>query len=253
MVSDFVPYNWGMLKAFLDGRLFGEQDGDGDPHVLAMHGWARDRRDFDGVLDEFGGIRLDLPGFGSTPAPETPPTPEYVAELVAPLVESLAAPRVVIGHSYGGRVALHLAAAGVGIDHLVLVGTPVLRAASNSRPALSYRLLRKARAAGLIPEATLDKARQKYGSADYRQAAGVMREALVTAVNEDYRAMLSSITCRVSLITGEHDTAAPPSSQFEAAQILPRATVTVLEGAGHLVEQPHKSAVRAVLTSVLTA
>jgi pimeloyl-ACP methyl ester carboxylesterase len=240
-----------MLKVYEDGRLFGEQDGDEPLHVLALHGWARDRRDFAGLLEPFGGVRLDLPGFGASPVPPEAPTPARVAEMLMPMVSSLGSPRVVLGHSYGGRVALHLGARLNDLQHIVLVGTPVVRPAPG-RPSLRYRAWRRAHALGLVPDIALERVRERYGSADYRAAHGVMRDALVAAVNEDYTDLLPRISCPVTLITGEHDTAAPPASQQQAAATIPHAEVVVLPGEGHLVGPAHLSAIRETLTKVLT-
>ena len=59
-----------MLRAFGDA-LFGEQFGASPAKVLALPGWMRQRKDFDGVLDGLDAIALDLPGFGGA-SPEPP-------------------------------------------------------------------------------------------------------------------------------------------------------------------------------------
>ncbi|MGZ5384735.1 MAG: alpha/beta fold hydrolase, partial [Acidimicrobiia bacterium] len=58
-----------MLNSFAGGAVFGERFGDGPLQVLALHGWGRDRRDFDEVLQGLDAAALDLPGFGASPAP----------------------------------------------------------------------------------------------------------------------------------------------------------------------------------------
>ncbi|MBO0714513.1 MAG: hypothetical protein J2P59_07135, partial [Acidimicrobiales bacterium] len=83
-----------MLRSFAGGRLFGARYGDGPPWLLALHGWQRSHRDFEGVIvgrpgDGSSGdgptaegptaegpttestaldaVALDLPGFGASP------------------------------------------------------------------------------------------------------------------------------------------------------------------------------------------
>ena len=63
-----------MLRAFLDGAVFGTTTGDGVPSVLVLHGWRRTHEDFDQVAAELegqgvGSVALDLPGFGHSPMP----------------------------------------------------------------------------------------------------------------------------------------------------------------------------------------
>src|SRR4051812_38815028 len=100
-----------MLTAFDDGRLFGATTGDGHPWVLALHGWQRTHRDFNRVLDGVAAVALDLPGFGASPPPPQPWGGAEYAAAVAPVLERFDQPPVVLGHSFGGRVAVHLAAA----------------------------------------------------------------------------------------------------------------------------------------------
>lgn len=239
-----------MLSAYLDGTLFGERVGD-DPHVLALHGWGRDHRDFDQVLRDIPSIRLDLPGFGASPVPDEAPTSRRVARLLMPLVDELSDPKIILGHSYGGRVALRLAAERDDVAHVVLVGTPVIRRVAPGKASRAFRLIRRAHDLGLVSDERMEAARQKYGSADYRAATGVMREALVSVVGESYDDALEAITCPVTLITGELDTAAPPDVQHEAAGKLARGQAQVVPNVGHLMGPEHGEVIRAALEAAL--
>jgi len=75
---------------------------------------ARSHKDFDATLAPADGatldaVALDLPGFGATPAPpEVWGAAEYAA-FVAGVLDEMAAPVVVLGHSFGGKVAVALA------------------------------------------------------------------------------------------------------------------------------------------------
>jgi pimeloyl-ACP methyl ester carboxylesterase len=119
----------------------------------------------------------------------------------------------VLGHSFGGRVAVCLAARRPElVSGLVLTGVPLLRLAATPRPALTYRLARAANRAGLLSDKRMDKLRDSRGSADYRAATGMMRDILVKSVNETYDTELRAIRCPVRLVWGERDTAAPHGS-----------------------------------------
>jgi pimeloyl-ACP methyl ester carboxylesterase len=268
-----------MLKSFDGGRLFGASyGGDGTPWLLALHGWARTHQDWRAVLgardagtvpqgsspatrpsrigdpsvDESGGldamasVALDLPGFGATPPPpEAWGSAEYAAA-VAPVLAELEVPTVVVGHSFGGRVAVHLAAAQPGlVKALVLTGVPLVRQAAGSRrPPLRYRVGRALYGRGLVGEDRMETLRQRYGSPDYRAATGVMRQVLVRTVNETYDDQLRALRCPVELVWGDDDTEVPVSVAETAARLLARPNLTVCRGAGHLVPLTAPDALR---------
>jgi pimeloyl-ACP methyl ester carboxylesterase len=230
-----------MLRSFAGGRLMGEVWGTGTPTVLALHGWSRSRRDFSAVLappgkDPLEAVALDLPGFGSTPAPpEAWGSPEY-ADLVAEILPDMAGPVVVLGHSFGGRVALQLAAARPNdVAALVLTGVPLIRPAGRApRPPLPFRAARLFHRAGLLPEARMEAVRRRYGSTDYRAAEGVMRRVLVRLVNERYDDVLKAVQCPVTLVWGADDSVTPLDLARVAADRLSHPRVVVLPGVGHL-------------------
>ena len=234
-----------MLQAFAGGRLFGEQYGTGTPWVLALHGWGRTHADFAKVLDGVDAVAVDLPGFGATPAPEEPwGSPEF-ATAVAELIDQ---PIVVLGHSLGGRIAVHLAAQHPELVRaLVLTGAPLIRTGGGAKPALSYRIGRALNRVGAVSDTRMEALRQKYGSADYKAAQGVMRDIHVRLVNEAYDAALAAIVCPVELVWGDDDTAAPLSVAKELESRLPNAHLTVVPGAGHLTPTTAPDALRDAL------
>ena len=98
------------LSTFSSGRLWGARYGTARPWVLALHGWGRDHHDFDDVLAGLDAVALDLPGHGVAPEPPEPWSTQQYAEWVAPILGDLGGgPWVVLGHSFGARVAVHLA------------------------------------------------------------------------------------------------------------------------------------------------
>ena len=224
------------LKVFAGGALFGEVYGSGPPRALALHGWGRDRRDFDRVLDGLDAVSLDLPGFGASPPPAAPMGAAGYARLVAAAAEEFPSPPVVVGHSFGGRVATALAANHPGAAAgLVLTGAPLLARSPSDRPRTSfaYRMARRARRLGLLSEERLEAARNRRGSADYRATSGVMREVLVIAVNESYEEELSRLSCPVRLLWGADDREVPAAVARRVAELLGGALLQVLEGVGH--------------------
>ena len=166
------------------------------------------------------------------------------SELIESVLTDCQLPIVVVGHSFGGRVAVHLACRRPGaIAGLVLTGAPLLHATDRQgRPAFRYRVGRRLHRMGLLPDHRLDGLRDRYGSADYRAAEGVMRGVLVTTVNESYERQLGSVAAPVELLWGELDDAAPAEIATRAEALMVNAHLTVLEGVGHFTptEAPHE-------------
>jgi len=215
-----------------------------------MHGWGRDRRDFAEVLVGLDAIAIDLPGFGTSVEPAAATGAAGYADLVAPTLDEFDGPAVLVGHSFGGRVAVHLAVLRPEkVGAMVLAGVPLLpRTEIRSRtPSASYRLIRAMHRAGWVGDDRMEQARQRYGSADYRAARGVMRDVLIKVVNESYETMLSEIQQPVQLVWGANDRDVPPEIARRAVAHLARAELTVLEGVGHQVCLEAPAAVRAAV------
>ena len=235
-----------MLKSFADGRLFGGTWGPGVPSVLALHGWRRTHADFSGVFqvddpaEAVDAVGLDLPGFGASPPPPEPWGTEEYARQLLPLFEepgALADRVVVVGHSFGGRIAVHLGALVPDrIERMVLCGVPLLdREGRRSRPAFAYRVVRRLHSLGLIGDDRMEEMRGRYGSADYRAATGVMRDVLVRLLAEEYGQAMAAVICPVELIWGRDDTEVPVEVAVRATAVFPSARLVVLPGIGHLL------------------
>ena len=225
-----------MLSTFAGGRLYGERTGSAQPWLLALHGWGRSHRDWAQVLQGIDAVALDLPGFGSTPGPAEPWGVAQYAEAVRPVLEDMRQPVVVLGHSFGGSIAVHLASSSDrgAIRTLVLTGSPLIRPATGARkPPMSFRLARWLHRRGLVSDERMEELRQARGSADYRAASGVMRDTLVRVVNEDVAALLPQLEMPVELVWGDQDGDVPVSVAQAAERLIPTARLTQLPGVGH--------------------
>jgi pimeloyl-ACP methyl ester carboxylesterase len=232
-----------VLRSYANARLFGESYGEGPVRVVWLHGWARRGSDFALVASTLAtrgiaSVALDLPGFGATPVPAEPGGARLYAELVRPAIEELASePLVLVGHSFGGTVAAVIAATQPQLVRaLVLVGSPLVRSRSSAPQPVAYRATKWLNRHGVVSEGRLERARQKYGSSDYRNAQGVMRAVLVASVNESYEAELASLRAPVELVWGAEDKEVSPTIARRAAELIhAEHSLRVLEGVGHLV------------------
>lgn len=243
-----------MLSSFAGGRLYGASYGDDTaPRVVALHGWARTHADFASVLESYDAVAVDLPGFGATPPPpDAWGSPEYAA-LVVELLRELPAPPVLLGHSLGGRIGIHVAAtAPDAIRGLVLTGAPIIRLGGATKPKFGYRAARWLHARGVVSDARMEEARRKNGSTDYANASPAMRAVLVKLLAENYDAAIDATTAPVELVWGDDDTAAPVAVANElATRLAGHVHLTVVPGAGHLTPLTAPNELRAAVDRLL--
>jgi len=144
---------------------------------------------------------------------------------------------VVIGHSFGGRVAIKLAAAHPdAVERLVLVdaaGVPprrtlrrvMRRAASRFANAMGRHLGRPGQALrGAIV--------RRIASPDYLNA-GPLRDTFLAIVREDLRPALAAVKCPTLLVWGESDDDTPLADARTMEKLIPGARLLVLKNAGH--------------------
>lgn len=240
------------LRSFLDGAIFAEVYGEGPPEVLALHGWGRRGSDFAAVFDGFSGIAPDLPGFGASPVPDEVIGADAYADIVTGILGTFERPPVLVGHSFGGRVAVCLAAKHPDlVGPLVLTGVPLIRLQTGQRPEIGYRLVRWLNRVGLMSDERLEREKRSRGSDDYRSATGIMRDILVKVVNESYEGQLSRITTPVHLLWGGNDTDVPLSVAEAAQAILEVSSLDVLADVGHFVPLEAPDALRAAVEKAM--
>lgn len=242
-----------MLTSFAGSQLFGESYGSQPPWVLALHGWRRDHTDFNAVLKrphELDAIALDLPGFGTSPVPDRPWGSARYAEALLPVLELMAPRIVVVGHSLGGRVGVHLAAmARDRVAGLVLSGAPLFKVAGGRRrPPIVFQAVRRLAKAGLVTDARLERYRYRYGSADYRAATGVTRDILVKLLGEDYDEPIAALECPVELVWGDADTEVPLEIAERIRDALRNgASLRICQGTGHMTPLEAPGELRAAI------
>ncbi len=218
-------------------------EGKGAPLVL-LHGWGASAESLAGVVadlvDRFRCVAVDLPGFGwSQPPPVAWGTGEYAAHVLH-LLRGLGIQRFAcLGHSFGGRVAIRLAA-----GEPARVGRLVLVASSGIRPPRGARYYVRVGMAKLMMrvlslpvwgkagERMLARRLERIGSRDYR-SAGPMRPTLVRLVNEDLTPVLPTVQAPTLILWGDRDTEVP-RRHMEIMQARIRGSrLVVFEGVGH--------------------
>jgi pimeloyl-ACP methyl ester carboxylesterase len=180
---------------------------------------------------------VDFPGFGASPPPPAAWGTEDYADAMAEWIDGMPpGRRLWVGHSFGCRVGLQLAARHPrAVDGLFLVaaaGLPRQRSLG-ARLRLAPRRLAFRVARALTPEGPArDRLRERYGSSDYR-SAGAMRPVLVKAVNEDLSEVARAVRCPVTLVHGEADRESPPDIAERLHGLIPQSRLHLLRGFDH--------------------
>ncbi|GJL86090.1 MAG: hydrolase [Micavibrio sp.] len=215
-----------------------EMLGDGGPHVIWAHGWGQDHKallPLASSLEKTGHhILIDFPGFGSSPEPSEIWGTENYADAVAEWLKAQSfGPVIWVGHSFGCRVGLQLAA-----RHPELVSGLFLIAAAGlkrKRPLHKQLYLKTRICIFKLAKKILgaERAQNKFGSRDYKQTSGVMRSIFVKVVNEDLAKEAKMVSCPVKLVYGGDDNETPPEIGRRLEKLIPDAEMVLLEGEDH--------------------
>ena len=209
--------------------------------VLLLHGWGTDLTLFRPLMEllarKYRVVALDFPGFGQSPEPTTAWCVDDYADCVLAFLNALDITACsMLGHSFGGRVMIKIAARGLPepkLQKLILTGAAGIKHQQSEeakKRAKRYQTGKKLLAP--FPK-LLEKHRSKHGSADYRAASPMMRQVLVKTVNEDLSPLLPKVAPPPLLIWGRNDTATPIEDGQRMEAEIPGAGLAVIENAGH--------------------
>jgi pimeloyl-ACP methyl ester carboxylesterase len=203
---------------------------DATTRVLALHGWGRSKNDWIAARQDIRIFSIDLPGHGNSPPPSGAWGAREYAKWLEPILAEIGR-CVVVGHSFGGRVALCAAAVSPElVEGLVLSGVPIFRSAKRSSSS-GLRFRKRLNLLGIYSDERLDRFRFERGSSDYKAVTGVMRDVFVRTVNEDYSAEVAMVECPILFFWGEDDSAVPLATAITANSLVnARSRLVVCQG-----------------------
>lgn len=174
----------------------------GDPTVLFLHGWGGDITSFAAAAGDAAAwgascVRLAFPPV----VPSNFGIYDYAA-CVKEAIKILGLQRlVIVGHSFGGRVALLLAAEGL-CEKLVLAAAAGMKPRPSIKRAIKIARYKSAKKHG--------KPLDGFGSVDYNNLGDGMRGVFVRVVNTHLEKVLPYVTCPTLLYWGRSDRDTPP-------------------------------------------
>lgn len=199
------------------------------PEIIVLHGWGKNKLFWNEFVNRFQSGRaaaFDLPGFdGKTTNVSDWDVPEYGAWLKNKIESSEYTNIVLLGHSFGGRIAGFVAGENpLWLKGLILYGAPCLY-----RPNIYIRL-----------KIALAKLAKKIGfrktgkSKELREAEeNKMGEVFRRAVPFDQTDRLPKIKVPTLIVWGRNDTEVPLKIAHEMNNLITGSKLIVMDGVGH--------------------
>lgn len=224
--------------------------GSGFP-VVILPGWGGSGESWRNFLKEiqnntdFCFYVVDLPGFGQTQNPPRPWTVQDYVNFVKSFLEKASFSKCfLIGHSFGGRVAVKFSAEDQPkIKALILVAAAGLKHPESVKQKIGKVLVKIGKKALQIKylnrhfnffRTLLYKIlREK----DYVETSGTMRETFKNVIAEDLRPFLSQIQKPTLIVWGTKDRYVPLTDAFIFNEKINNSKLEILEGGGHGLHQ----------------
>lgn len=232
---------------------FTQEGSDTGQPLILLHGWGTDVRTWvplkPALLNAgFQLFALDMPGFGLSPAPsEAWGIPEYT-NLTQQFVQKKQIERpVLVGHSFGGRISILLAAQHPElVSKVILINSAGIRIEPSGLKKFvgqigsSISSLTKNSPASKLVQPLRRQYYSLIGAEDYINASDDMRETFVKVVMQDLREEAALIQAPTLLIWGTNDTDTPLWTGQLLQETIPHAELITLSDVGHFahIEQP---------------
>ena len=180
--------------------------------IVFLHGWGANKevmKVFKDNFKDFRHIYIDLPGFGRSSNVEVLTTKDY-ANIIDKFLDEIGINKeIIIGHSFGGKVATLLKP-----ELLVLLGSAGIVLPKPFKVRAKIKLFKALKKLGLA------KFRDFFVSADAKGMSENMYETFKNVVDEDFRGEFSNFKNKALVFGGDKDTAVPPVAVEEQAKLL---------------------------------
>lgn len=186
-----------------------------------------------------------MPGFGESEEPKKSwNLDEYIDFVIKFIKDQHIKELDLIGHSNGGRIIIKLMGRenlDFKVNKIILIGSAGIVHKKTLSQKIRVRVFKISKKIveikpikAMFPN-LVEKMKNSFGSADYRNASPVMKECLVKLVNEDVRENLPKIKVPTLLLWGEKDTATPIEDAYLMEKLIPDAGLVKIENCTHYV------------------
>jgi pimeloyl-ACP methyl ester carboxylesterase len=199
--------------------------------IVFLHGWGSNKavmkQAFGALLPENRHIYIDMPGFGKSPMDQVLTTADYAAIITLLLEELRIRDAILVGHSFGGKVAALLEP-----KRLVLLSSAGIPVPKPLKVRLKIKLFK------LIKKIGLGRFYRLFATKDVEGMATNMYETLKNVVDEDFRPIFAACKAQTLIFWGNVDRATPLGSGKTIASLIPGSHFFPLEG-DHYFFLPH--------------
>ena len=231
--------------------------GTGDPIIL-LHGWGTNKNTFlplAKLLSKKYEVHLiDLLGFGKSEAPYKALSLSDYVMLLRDYIEykKLNKP-IILGHSFGGRIAIKYASSFKNIEKLILVDSAGIkkRLSFLSRIKIKIYKLKKWWYKLTKNVVKFNNLINNSGSYDYKMASPVMKQTLVKVINEDLKPYLKKIEVETLIIWGRDDKETPIKDALIMNKLIKNSGLVTLENTGHFPYLENKHTFNIIISNYL--
>lgn len=209
------------------------------PPLILLHGWGQNKETFRQILEElkdsFTIYIPDLIGFGYSDEPDTSyNVNDYVKFLKAFIQDLNIIDPIILGHSFGGRIAIKYAYSNPNIKMLVLVSSAGIkkRSIKKTLKIIKYKLIRKYYKMKKDILA-YNRLKTNSGSSDYYNATNLMKGTLSKVIKEDLTKYLKKIKVKTLIIWGKNDLTTPYKDAIKMKHYLKNSQLITFNGCGH--------------------
>lgn len=202
--------------------------------IIFLHGWGQNIEMMkplgESFIKTYNVLYIDLPGFGKSDEPKNVLTVYDYVKLLKELFDKLNIDKkILVGHSFGGKISL-LYASLHEVEKLVVLGSPY--DVEIKKVSLKLRIMKFLKK---LPILSLfeNYIKTRVGSDDYRNASINMRKILTETVNTSIKEQLKNINCETLIIWGTNDEAVNIKYAYELEKIIKNAGLVVYENATH--------------------
>ncbi|MCP6719132.1 MAG: alpha/beta hydrolase [Patescibacteria group bacterium] len=211
------------------------------PVILILHGWGASSASWSKVQrilakNGYEVICPDFPGFGKSETSQEPWSITDYMKWVNAFVESQDLNRFsLLGHSFGGRVAIKFAASfPEKIKTLILCNSAGIKVKLDPKRKLASFLAGIAKS---LPVEIRNKVSDTFlNDTDYVRAKGVMKQTIKNVIAEDLLPYLSEIRAKTLIVWGEKDEMVPISNAYIFKENIAGSELQIIPDAGH---SPH--------------
>ena len=198
-----------------------------NPHatvdLIILHGWGSNKslmkKSFFSYMKGFRHIYIDLPGFGNSTCNVALNTADVARIIELLMIHLNASKDIVLGHSFGGKVALLLDP-----KVLVLISSAGIYIPKPLSIQAKIALFKVSKAVGL------SKFRSYFVAEDAKTLSEPMYQTFKNVVDEDFLKEFSEYNGKALICWGKDDTATPLSSAQKIDEAIKDSTLKVYDG-----------------------